>query len=147
MAKRGRILDWAGESQYYVEPRRLARLGYLEARKEPGRTRERTVYTLTGKGLDALAAWARTPARFTPVKSDPLLRLLIADLVGEGPTRESLSALREDIDDLRARLRETEQGAEELPHRRRYLLMATAHLHELLDLHLELVDEAERELE
>ena len=114
MAKRGRILDWAGESQYYVEPRRLARLGYLESRKEPGRTRERTVYTLTGTGLDALAAWARTPARFTPVKSDPLLRLLIADLVGEGPTRESLSALREDIDDLRARLRETEQGAGEL---------------------------------
>ena len=35
------MLDWAGESQYYVEPKRLARLGYLDARKEPGRTRER----------------------------------------------------------------------------------------------------------
>jgi len=35
MAKRGRILDWAGESQYYVEPKRLAKLGYLEARREP----------------------------------------------------------------------------------------------------------------
>ena len=102
MAKRGRILDWAGESQYYVEPKRLARLGYLEARKEPGRTRERTVYTLTDKGLEALSAWARTPARFTPVKSDPLLRLLVADLVGEGPTRASLISLREDIADLRA---------------------------------------------
>ena len=41
MAKRGRLLAWAGESQYYVEPKRLARLGYLEARKEPGKTRER----------------------------------------------------------------------------------------------------------
>ena len=89
---------------------------------------------------------ARTPARFTPVKSDPLLRLLVADLVGEGPTRESLIALREDIDDLRARLRETEELAEEPPHRRKYLLMVAAHLHKLLDLHLELVDEAEREL-
>jgi hypothetical protein len=39
-----RMLEWAGESQYYVEPRRLARLGYLDARKEPGKTRERTVY-------------------------------------------------------------------------------------------------------
>jgi PadR family transcriptional regulator AphA len=146
MAKRGRILDWAGESQYYVEPKRLARLGYLEARKEPGRTRERTVYTLTDQGFEALAAWARTPARFTPVKSDPLVRLLIADLVGEGPTRESLVALREDVEDLRERLRDTEQDAEELPHRRKYLLMVTAHLHRLLDLHLELVDEAEREL-
>jgi DNA-binding PadR family transcriptional regulator len=146
MAKRGRILDWAGESQYYVEPKRLAKLGYLEARKEPGRTRERTVYSLTDQGLEALAAWARTPARFTPVKSDPLLRLLIADLVGEGPTRESLSALRGDVDDLRERLRETEEGAAAMPHRRKYLLMVTAHLDRLLDLHLELVETAEREL-
>lgn len=32
MVRQGRILDWAGESQYYVEPKRLAKLGYLEAR-------------------------------------------------------------------------------------------------------------------
>ena len=44
------MLDWAGESQYYVEPKRLAKLGYLETRKEPGKTRERTIYTLTEKG-------------------------------------------------------------------------------------------------
>ena len=50
MARRGRMLDWAGESQYYAEPKRLARLGYLDARREPGKTRERTVYTLTEKG-------------------------------------------------------------------------------------------------
>src|ERR1700754_2862537 len=70
MARRGRILDWAGESQYYVEPKRLAKLGYLEARKEPGKTRARTVYSLTDKGLEALRAWARTPLTFTPVKSE-----------------------------------------------------------------------------
>jgi hypothetical protein len=40
----------------------LARLGYLDARREPGKTRERTVYTLTEKGLDALRAYADTPA-------------------------------------------------------------------------------------
>src|ERR687895_2995672 len=78
MVRRGRMLDWAGESRYYVEPKRLARLGYLEARKEPGKTRERTHYTLTEQGLEALREWAETPARITPVKSDPLLRLLIA---------------------------------------------------------------------
>src|SRR6266540_7352214 len=81
MARRGRLLDWAGESQYYVEPKRLAGLGYLEARKEPGRTRERTVYKLTDKGLAALREWAHTPVHFTPVKSEALLRMLIADLV------------------------------------------------------------------
>ena len=47
MVQRGRALAWAGESQYYVEPKRLARLGYLVARKEPGKTRQRTVYELT----------------------------------------------------------------------------------------------------
>src|ERR671939_1777425 len=90
MARRGRILDWAGESQYYTEPKRLAKLGYLDARKEPGRTRERTVYTLTDAGLQALREYARTPVSFTPVKSDALLRLLMCDLVGEAVTRESL---------------------------------------------------------
>src|SRR5918997_5219 len=97
MAQRGRMLAWAGKSQYYTEPRRLARLGYLEARKEPGKTRERTVYALTDKGLEALREWALTPVRFTPLKSEPLLRLLIADLVGEGTTRRSIATLREDI--------------------------------------------------
>src|SRR5918998_4683251 len=72
MARRGRILDWAGESQYYVEPKRLAKLGYLDARKEPGKTRQRTVYTLTDRGLEALEEWAQTPVRFTPLKSEPL---------------------------------------------------------------------------
>src|ERR1700757_556433 len=91
MAKRGRILAWAGESQYYTEPQRLAPLGSLEARREPGRTRERTVYTLTGKGLEALADYAATAASVTPLKSDALLRLLICDLVGEEATRASLS--------------------------------------------------------
>src|SRR6266550_6314622 len=114
MAQRGRILAWAGESQYYVEPKRLARLGYLDARKEPGKTRERTVYTLTQKGLDALREYAQTPVRFTPVKSELLLRLLIADLVGEEATRQGIGALREDIADLLDRLEGSEASAQTL---------------------------------
>src|SRR5919201_5490177 len=117
LARRGRMLAWAGESQYYVEPKRLSRLGYLEARKEPGKTRERTVYTLTEKGLDALRAVAETPVRFTPVKSELLLRLLIADLVGEEATRRGIRALRDDIADLFDRIEESEANAALLPHR------------------------------
>ena len=146
MVRRGRILDWAGESRYYVEPKRLARLGYLEARKEPGRTRERTLYTLTDKGLEALREWARTPVSFTPIKSEVLLRILIADLVGEEATRAGIATLREDIADLELRLAESEAAAEDLPHRRKYLLLVTDHLRRLLDLHLEFVDDVEREL-
>jgi DNA-binding PadR family transcriptional regulator len=146
MAQRGRILAWAGESQYYVEPKRLACLGYLDAGKEPGRTRERTVYALTDKGLAALRAYAETPVHFTPVKSELLLRLLIADLVGEAATRQGIGALREDIADLLDRLEQSEASAQMLAHRRKYLLLVSAFLRRLLDLHLELVDEVEREL-
>jgi DNA-binding PadR family transcriptional regulator len=146
MARHGRILDWAGESQYYTEPKRLARLGYLEARKERGKTRERTVYTLTAKALDALREYARTPVRFQPVKNELLLRLLICDLVGEAPTRESAATLREDIADLMARLDETERRTDALPHRRKYQLLVIGFLRRLLDLHLELVDQIEQDL-
>ena len=145
MARRGRMLDWAGESQYYTEPKRLARLGYLEARREPGKTRERTVYSLTEKGLDALRSYARTPVRFTPVKSDPLLRLLLCDLVGEEVTRESMLTLREDIAELMERLDESVATAEALPHRSKYLLLAIDFLRDYLTLHLDLVDTVARE--
>jgi DNA-binding PadR family transcriptional regulator len=147
MARSGRMLDWAGESQYYVEPKRLAKLGYLDARKEPGRTRERTVYTLTDKGLDALREYARTPVTFTAFKSDALLRLLIADLVGESVTRESMATLRDDVADLQDRVREAEARTEDLPHRQKYMLLVTGFMRELLDLHLELVDRVEKELD
>jgi len=146
MARHGRILDWAGESQYYVEPKRLAKLGYLEARKEPGKTRERTVYTLTDKGRQALAEYARTPVTITPLKSDALLRLLICDLVGEAVTRASLPALRDDLEDLRARLDESQRRASELPHREKYLLLIVDFLRGFLVLHEQLIDDVEREL-
>jgi PadR family transcriptional regulator AphA len=146
MAKRDRILDWAGESQYYVEPKRLAKLGYLQARKEPGKTRERTVYTLSDEGLAALKAWARTPLAFTPVKSEPLLRLLAADLVGEEVTRDSIGTLRGDIAVLQRQLDEMEARAADFPHREKYLVMTARFLRRLLELHLEFVDEVEREL-
>ena len=146
MAQRGRFLAWAGESQYYVEPKRLATLGYLEARREPGKTRERTVYTLTDKAFDALRAWAETPVVFTPIKSELLTRLLIADLVGDAATRKGVAALRDDIDDLFIRLEEAEAMAETLPHRRANLLRVTSFLRRFFDLHLELVDEVEREV-
>jgi DNA-binding PadR family transcriptional regulator len=146
MARRARVLDWAGESQYYVEPKRLARLGYLEARQEPGRTRARTVYTLTEKGRAALREWAATPLTLTPLKSEALLRLLVADLVGEELTRESLRSLRDDLADVRARLDESAAAAEALPHRRRYLLLVNDFLRRFVELHADLADEVEREL-
>jgi DNA-binding PadR family transcriptional regulator len=146
MARRGRILDWAGESQYYVEPKRLAKLGYLEAHKEPGRTRPRTVYTLTDKGLEALHEYAQTPVTMTPFKSEALVRLLIADLVGEEVTRTSMATLRSDVADVLHGLDDSAQVAQALHHRSKYLLLVNDFLRRLVDLHLELVDDVEREL-
>jgi DNA-binding PadR family transcriptional regulator len=146
LTQRFRMLAWAGESQYYTEPKRLARLGYLSARKEPGKTRERTIYTLTEKGLQALREYATTPVEFTPLKSDALLRLLICDLVGEPVTRASMRTLRADIADIQRRLQDAERAAAQLPHREKYLLLVTGFLEGLLDLHLKLADEVEQQL-
>ncbi|HXY17484.1 MAG TPA: hypothetical protein VEH79_04880 [Gaiellaceae bacterium] len=147
MARDGRLLDWAGESQYYVEPKRLARLGYLDARKEQGKTRERTVYTLTDKGRRALADYAETAVGVTPLKSEALLRLLICDLVGEEITRNSLTTIRDDVADLRRRLDESAERAGELPHREKYLRLVIEFLRGYLALHERLVDDVEREFE
>ena len=147
MARQGRIYDWAGESQYYVEPKRLAKLGYLEARKEPGRTRERTVYRLTDHGHEALRAWAGSPLAFPRLQHEALVLLLAADLVDEADVRASLGSLRTDIAYLAARLDVAEAAADALPHRRKYLMMGHRLSRRLLDVHLEWLDEIERELE
>jgi DNA-binding PadR family transcriptional regulator len=146
LAKRDRMLAWAGESRYYTEPKRLAKLGYLSSRKEPGKTGERTVYTLTDKGLEALREYARAPVTFTPVKSDALLRLLVCDLVCEEVTRESIATLRSDITDVQQRLDDAQRSAHQLPHREKYLLLVNGFLRRLVELHLELIDDVEREL-
>ena len=90
-------------------------------------------------GVEALRAWARTPVTFTPVKSEFLTRLLIADLLGDQVTRESRATLREDIADVFACLEESEgeRGTASPPQpvppaRYRFL-------RRLLDLHLEWV--------
>jgi PadR family transcriptional regulator, regulatory protein AphA len=147
MARQGRIYDWAGESQYYVEPKRLARLGYLEARREPGKTRERTVYTLADKGLEALREWAGSAISFPRLEHEALVMLLGGDLVDDADLRKSLGTLRTDIADLSARLDVAEAAADALPHRRRYLMMGHRLSRRLLAVHLEWLDEVERELE
>jgi hypothetical protein len=84
--------------------------------------------------------------RFTPVKSELLIRLLIADLVGEDVTRDSVTTLRDDISELFTLVGEAEERAAALPSRARYLLLVHGFLRRLLDLHLGFVDDLEREL-
>jgi DNA-binding PadR family transcriptional regulator len=147
MARQGRIYDFAGESQYYVEPKRLAKLGYLEAHKEPGKTRERTVYRLTDKGLGALRDWAGSALSFPRLEHEALVMLLGGDLIEDADLRASVTSLRDDIADLSARLDVAEEAAKRLPHRERYLMMGHRLSRRLLAAHLEWLDEIERELE
>jgi PadR family transcriptional regulator AphA len=146
MAHRGRIYAYAAPSQYYAEPKRLERLGYLSARREPGKTRERTHYTLTEKGLEALRGWVPRPTPFPRMDHEGITRVLAADLVGEEPVRESISALRGEIAEVSARVAESEAVAETLPHRRKYVLLNLRLARRLLQAHLEWVEDVEREL-
>lgn len=146
MNRQGRVYASAAESRYYAEPKRLERLGYLEARKEPGKTRERTRYLLTEQGIEALRAWMREPAGGIRVAGDVVPRLLAADLVGEQPVLESLRGLRAEIADLNARLDTAEQVAETLPHRRKYLLLNHRLARSVVRAYADWLDEVEREL-
>ena len=91
MAEQGRVYWDAAPSQWYAEPKRLAEHGYLEAHKAPGRTHERTHYTLTQQGREALAEWVRTPASLPRIQNEPVVRLLAADLVEPENVREGLA--------------------------------------------------------
>ena len=146
MMRQGRIYESAAESQYYAEPKRLERLGYLKASKLPGRTHERTHYELTDKGLEALREWIGGRPEHPRLVTDPILRLLAADLVGEAPARRSLLKMREDIADLRSRLDAADEAAHTLAHREKYLLLNHRLAGRVLDAYEQWLDEIELEL-
>ncbi len=146
MVRQGRVYESAAESQYYAEPKRLELLGYLRARKEPGRTHARTHYELTEKGIDALREWMATRPQHPQLVSDPILRLLAADLVGEGPVRETLLTMREDLADLRERLDVADETASTLPRREKYLRLNHRLARRVVDAYEDWLDEIEREL-
>lgn len=121
-SEQGRIFWAAAPSQWYSEPKRLAKLGYLSARKEPGRTRERTHYELTEPGRAALAEWVRTPASIPRLQHENVVRLLAADLVEPDAVDEGLAGLAEDLAAVREELaRARSRWPETLPHRQHLL--------------------------
>jgi DNA-binding PadR family transcriptional regulator len=146
MARSGRVYWDAAESQWYAEPKRLEALGYLRARKEPGRTRPRTHYTLTDKGREALAEWMDQPARFPRIQNEAIVRLLAADLVGERAVLGSLRELRSEIADILARLDAAEAIATTIPSREEYLLLNHRLARRVVEAHSDWLDEVEREL-
>src|ERR671923_1337427 len=94
MMREGAIFWTTSESHYYAEPRRLARLGFLQARTEPGRTRPRTHYELTDAGREALTAWLAEPAAMPRVQNEGVVKLLAADFADDATVAASLAAMR-----------------------------------------------------
>ena len=144
---RERALFWTtSESHYYAEPKRLARLGYLTAEKQPGRTRERTHYELTDKGRDALAAWLAQPAAMPRVQNEAAVKLLGADFSDDATVLSSLRGLRVQIDQSYRDLEAMERRTSEFPHRIRYLRLLNNLHRRTLDTQRKWLDDVEREL-
>jgi PadR family transcriptional regulator AphA len=116
--------------QLYPALRELAAAGLVRRRVGgPAGQRERQIYEITERGLEALQAWRRVAPRSAPVRNELLLKLFFADSGSLGPelewiddllTQES-SALRE-FRRIRAALRRQERHPS-LP----FWLMALSH--------------------
>jgi DNA-binding PadR family transcriptional regulator len=148
MHRRGaRIYYAVAASRLYAEPKRLEQLGYVSSEKRPGKTRERTFYTLTEQGREALRRWALEPPAFPRIQNEAVLKLMLGDIVGDDEKLlDSLLALRDEIDAEQAKRDEARQRYEALPHRKRYLLINHELGTRLLQAHRAWLDDVEKAL-
>jgi DNA-binding PadR family transcriptional regulator len=145
--RRGGPAFWTtAPSQVYAEPKRLERLGWVTARTEPGRTRQRRVYRLTAAGRRALREWAAAPSPYADIRDQAHVRLLAGDMLDDEVIVASITAMRPELDRVNALLEESERSAEALPHRRRHLLLAQSLGRHIVSAYREWIEEVEREL-
>jgi DNA-binding PadR family transcriptional regulator len=146
MMRQGRVYWAAAESHYYAEPKRLERLGYLQGKKQPGKTRERTHYTLTARGREALRAWLAQPSSFPRIQHEAVVKVLGGDEVDDAVIVAGLAGLRADLAELSSQLDAAEAAIPALPHRARQLRLVHSLGRALVRVHAEWADEVEREL-
>jgi PadR family transcriptional regulator, regulatory protein AphA len=147
MMREGQHVFWtAAASQWYAEPKRLAALGYLETEKGPGRTHERTHYTLTDAGREALREWLAEPSAFTRIQCEPVVRLLGSEYADPEALTASLESLRVPMQETYAALERLQGVGRELPHRERVIAINHRFARRLLDAHAEWLEEAVAEL-
>src|SRR5437867_12631535 len=77
----GQIYYAVADSRLYAEPKRLEQLGYVSSEKRPGKTRERTFYTLTAKGRKALRRWIVEPPALARIQNEAIPKLLAGDIL------------------------------------------------------------------
>jgi len=146
MMRQGSWSYWAAsQSQFYAEPKRLEKLGYLTSSKEPGRTHQRTAYRLTDAGREALREWLGTPAAFPRIQNEGVIRLLGAEFADDATVLEGLRGLREEIAAGRAWLERAAEIEPTLPHRNRALRLNRRLASRMLDAQEAWLDEVEAE--
>ena len=148
MHRQGNWIYWtAAESRFYAEPKRLEQLGYLDSQRQPGKTTDRTVYTLTDRGRHAISRWLAEPSGFIRIQNEPAARLTGADLASDEQTVvDSLRAIRPQIDEQIAWLDRAEREATRIPSRERYLRLNHRLSRRILAAFSDWLEEVEQEL-
>jgi DNA-binding PadR family transcriptional regulator len=143
----GQIFYSVAPSRLYAEPKRLEQLGYVTSEKRPGKTRERTFYTLTDEGRQALRRWVLEPPALPRIQNEAVPKLMSGDILGDDEQLlGALLTLREGIEEQQAKLDEALGRLDALPHRRSYLLLINQLGTRLLQVQREWLDDVEREL-
>jgi PadR family transcriptional regulator, regulatory protein AphA len=147
MMREGAIFWTTSESHFYAEPKRLAKLGFLRARTEPGRTRPRTHYELTDTGRQALTEWLTRPAAMPRIQHEGIVKLLAADFSDDATIQASLASLGDELERAYKRLDEMERRAPSVPHRARYLKLINDYGRRSLDAQRAWLDAVQQELD
>src|SRR5262249_8692116 len=121
MNRRGGDIYYAvAPSRLYAEPKRLEQLGYVASTKRPGKTREKTFYTLTAKGLAALRRWALEPPAPVRIQNEAVVKLISGDIAGDDEhLAAAILTLRDELDDQEQKLLEARRRLESIPRRAR----------------------------
>jgi DNA-binding PadR family transcriptional regulator len=146
MMRQGAIFWTTSESHFYGEPKRLAKLGYLVAEKQPGRTAERTHYRLTKRGEAALKAWLAQPAAMPRIQNEAAVKLLAADFADDDTVLASLAGLHEQITQGYQEAEDMATRAAAIPHRTRYLALLNDLRCRTLDAQREWLEHVQNEL-
>jgi DNA-binding PadR family transcriptional regulator len=109
------------KSNLYAEPKRLVEGGFAEARAESVGDRPRTIYSITDRGREALAAWLGQAPAPTRIESEMLVKMLFAPYGSKEGLVNSLRSFREDVrvkeQELLAIFRQYVAGEEPYPER------------------------------
>jgi DNA-binding PadR family transcriptional regulator len=86
------------ESHIYEEPKKLVAHGLATASREQTGRRQRTVYSITDDGREALRAWLAEPGRGPVIEFEGLVKVLFAEQAGNNELLATLSAIRADAE-------------------------------------------------